>query len=48
MAESDDDDNDIYIRNKDNIIEDELITYFEEKRTDKKVSKFFTYKLFNN
>jgi replicative DNA helicase len=40
LAESDDDDN-IYISDKENIIEDELITYLEEKRTDKKVSLFF-------
>ena len=40
MAESDDDDDDIYIRNKDNIIEDELITYLKERRVNKKVSKF--------
>ena len=30
----------IYISNKENIIEDELITYLEEKRVDKKVSLF--------
>ena len=29
---------DIYISNKENIIEDELILYLEEKRIDKKVS----------
>jgi hypothetical protein len=40
IAESDDDD-DIYISNKENFIEDELITYLEEKQVDKKVSLFF-------
>jgi hypothetical protein len=38
MEDQDDDDLDIYINNQDNIIEDELITYLEEKRADKKVS----------
>ena len=33
--------NNIYIRNKDNIIKDKLITYLEERRVNKKVSKFF-------
>ena len=48
MAESDNEDDDIYIKNQDNIIKDELITYLEERRINKKVSKLFTYKLFNN
>ena len=39
IAESDNND-DIYISDKENIIEDELITYLEEKRVDKKVSLF--------
>jgi hypothetical protein len=30
---------DIYINNQEDIIEDELITYLEEKRADKKVRK---------
>ena len=30
---------DIYINNQENIIEDELIIYLEEKRADKKVYK---------
>jgi hypothetical protein len=47
MADSDDDDLDIYINNQADIIEDELVTYLEEKRADKKVSKF-TLKLLNN
>lgn len=41
MAESDDDDDlNIYITNQGDIIEDELITYLEERRVDKKVSLF--------
>jgi hypothetical protein len=40
IAESDDDD-DIYISDKENIIEDELVTYLEEKHIDKKVSSLF-------
>jgi hypothetical protein len=31
-----DNNNDIYIRDQDNIIENELITYLEEKQVDKK------------
>jgi len=38
MEDQDDDNLDIYINNQDNIIENELITYLEEKRADKKVS----------
>ena len=38
IEDQDDNDLDIYINNQDNIIEDELITYLEEKRADKKVS----------
>jgi len=41
LSESDDED-DIYISDKENIIEDELILYLEEKQADKKVSLFFT------
>ena len=37
MADSDNKD-DIYISNQADTIEDELITYLEEKRVDKKVS----------
>jgi hypothetical protein len=37
MANSNDKD-DIYISNQADTIEDELITYLEEKRVDKKVS----------
>ena len=40
IAESDDDD-DIFISDMENIIEDELVTYLEEKRVDKKVSSLF-------
>ena len=39
MADSDSDDLDIYITNSSSNIGDELITYLEEKREDKKVSK---------
>ena len=41
MADSDEDDLDIYITNTSSKIEDELITYLEEKREDKKVSKIY-------
>ena len=43
MANSDSDSNnsDIYITNSISKIEDELITYLEEKREDKKVSKIY-------
>jgi hypothetical protein len=39
MAESDNNDLDIYINNKENRIEDELYTYLKEIKVDKKVSK---------
>jgi len=39
MADSDSDEDDIYITNKSSNIEDELVTYLEEKREDKKVSR---------
>ena len=38
-SDSDSDNSDIYITNSISKIEDELITYLEEKREDKKVSK---------
>ena len=43
MADSDSDSNssDIYITNSFSKIEDKLITYLEEKREDKKVSKLY-------
>ena len=41
MADSDSDDLDIYITNSSSKIEDELITYLEEKREDKKISKIY-------
>jgi hypothetical protein len=41
MADSDEDDLDIYITNKSSNIEDELVTYLEEKREDRKVSKLY-------
>ena len=43
MEDLDEDDLDIYINNQDNIIHDELITYLEEKRVDKKVSKTYLF-----
>jgi hypothetical protein len=39
MADSDEDGLDIYITNKSSNIEDESITYLEEKREDRKVNK---------
>ena len=36
MADSDKDDLDIYITNKSSNIEDELVTYLEEKRKDRR------------
>jgi hypothetical protein len=39
MAESDNNDLNIYINNKEDRIEDELYTYLNEIRADKKVSK---------
>ena len=41
MADSDSNDLDIYITNLSSKIEDELITYLEEKRENRKVSKFY-------
>jgi SMC interacting uncharacterized protein involved in chromosome segregation len=38
MADSEDDDFDIYINNQEDNIEDELYTYLHEIRADKKVS----------
>jgi hypothetical protein len=38
MAETDDDDLNIYINNKEDLIEDELYTYLNEIREDKRVS----------
>jgi hypothetical protein len=39
MAKSNNNDFDIYINNKENRIEDELYTYLNKTRADKKVSK---------
>ena len=39
MANSDSDEDNIYITNKSSNIEDELVTYLEEKREDRKVSR---------
>ena len=42
VSNQEEDDNDpIYKTNKDDIIEDELITYLEERRSNRKVSKYF-------
>jgi hypothetical protein len=41
MADSDEDDLDIYITNKFSNIEDKLVNYLEEKREDRKVSKLY-------
>jgi len=38
MADIDNDDLDIYINNDDDFVDDELTTYLDEKRADKKVS----------
>jgi hypothetical protein len=46
MAESEDDNN-IYISNKEEFKEDELITYLKEKRVNKKVSFLLIY-LYNS
>ena len=40
-SDSDKDEDDIYITNKSSNIEDELVTYLEEKREDRKISKFY-------
>ena len=40
MADSDSNEDDIYVTNKSSNIEDELVTYLEEKREDRKVSIF--------
>ena len=39
MADSDEDEDDIYVTNRSSNIEDELVTYLEEKREDKKVNR---------
>jgi hypothetical protein len=41
MADSDEDDLDIYVTNTSSNTEDELITYLKEKREDRKVSKIY-------
>jgi len=45
MAEFNNDDLDIYINNKENRIEDELYTYLNEIRADKKVSKILLFNI---
>jgi hypothetical protein len=39
MEDFDEDELDIYINNQEDIIEDELITYLEKKKANKKVRK---------
>ena len=41
MADSDSNDLDIYITNLSSKIDNELVTYLEEKRENKKVSKIY-------
>jgi hypothetical protein len=41
MADSDEDNLNIYITNKSSNIEDELVNYLEEKREDRKISKLY-------
>jgi hypothetical protein len=41
MADSDSNNLDIYITNSSSKIDNELVTYLEEKRGDKKVSKIY-------
>jgi hypothetical protein len=38
-SDSDSDDSDIYITNSTSKLEDELVTYLEKKREDRKVSR---------
>ena len=45
MAESDNDDLNIYINNKENRIKDELYTYLNKTRADKKVSKILLFNI---
>lgn len=47
MADSDDDD-DIYISNQRDTIDDELTTYLEERRVDRKVSLLIILLFLNN
>jgi len=41
MADSDEDDLDIYITNKSSNIGNELVTYLKEKRENRKVNKIY-------
>jgi hypothetical protein len=45
MKDFDEDELDIYINNQEDKVEDELITYLEEKRVDKKVRKIHLFTL---
>jgi hypothetical protein len=41
MADSNKNEDNIYITNKSSNIEDELVTYLEEKREDRKISRIY-------
>ena len=43
MADSDNDDLDIYIRDQEDNIEDKLYIYLKEKRVNKKVNKYLLF-----
>jgi hypothetical protein len=45
MAESDNDDLDIYINNKENRLEDELYTYLNKTRADKNIGKILLFNI---
>ena len=45
MAESNNNDLNIYINNKENRIEDELYTYLNKTKADKKVSKILLFNI---
>ena len=45
MADSEDDDLDIYINNQEDNIEDELYTYLNKTKADKKVSKILLFNI---
>jgi hypothetical protein len=45
MAKSNNNNLDIYINNKENRIEDELYTYLNKTRADKKVSKILLFNI---
>jgi hypothetical protein len=41
MADSDSNKNDIYITNKSSNIENELVTYLEEKKENRKINRIY-------